>query len=51
METFLGFLKEVLKGIVRAIRAYLFQKHSLTTRKPPDAVTSKRVVLVKINFL
>lgn len=33
METFLEFLKEVLKGIVRAISAYLFQKTFLNIEK------------------
>ncbi|WP_442596695.1 hypothetical protein [Neobacillus sp. D3-1R] len=35
METFLEFLKEVLKGIVREISAYYFRKSLLETRKPP----------------
>jgi hypothetical protein len=35
MEAFLEILKEVLKGIVREISAYLFRKKLLETRKPP----------------
>ncbi|WP_442596687.1 hypothetical protein [Neobacillus sp. D3-1R] len=35
METFLDFLKEVLKGIIREISAYHFRKRLLETRKPP----------------
>ncbi|MCH1625106.1 hypothetical protein [Fredinandcohnia quinoae] len=33
METFLEFLREVLKGIVRAISAYFFQKNILEHKK------------------
>lgn len=33
MEVFSEFLKEVLKGIVRAISAYLFQKTFLNKEK------------------
>lgn len=33
MDTFLEFLKEVLKGIVRAISAYVFQKTFLNKKK------------------
>ncbi|WP_198042694.1 hypothetical protein [Oceanobacillus sp. AG] len=33
METFLEFLKEVLKGFVRAISTYLFHKTLLTKEK------------------
>lgn len=33
METFLAFLKEVLKGMVRAVNAHFFQKTFLKTRK------------------
>ena len=33
METFLEFLREVLKGIVRAVSAHFFQKTFLKTRK------------------
>ncbi|WP_368652869.1 hypothetical protein AB4Y30_14180 [Ornithinibacillus sp. 4-3] len=33
METFLEFLKDVLKGIVRAISAYLFHKTFLNKKK------------------
>lgn len=33
METFLEFIKEVLKGVVPAISAYLFQKTFLNKEK------------------
>lgn len=33
METFLEFLREVLKGMVRGISAYLFQTHFLENKK------------------
>ncbi|MCH1625107.1 hypothetical protein [Fredinandcohnia quinoae] len=33
METFLEFLREVLKGIVRAVSAYFFQKNILEHKK------------------
>lgn len=33
MDTFLEFLREVLKGIVRAISAYFFQKTFLKNKK------------------
>lgn len=33
METFLEFFKEVLKGIVRAISAFLFRKTFLERKK------------------
>ena len=33
MDTFFSFLKEVLKGIVRAISAYLFHKTFLNKEK------------------
>lgn len=33
METFLEFMKEVLKGVVRAISAHLFQKTFLNKEK------------------
>ena len=33
METFLEFVKEVLKGIVRAISAYIFRKTFLHKEK------------------
>ncbi len=33
METFLEFLKKVLKGIVRAISAYVFQKFLFKNKK------------------
>ena len=39
-------IKEVIKGIVRAVSAHLFQKTFLTKRKPPGAVASKRVVFI-----
>ncbi|WP_442596679.1 hypothetical protein [Neobacillus sp. D3-1R] len=35
METFLEFLKEVLKGIIREVSAYVTRKTLLKTRKPP----------------
>lgn len=33
MDTFLEFLKEVLKGIIRTISAYVFQKTFLNEEK------------------
>lgn len=33
METFLEFLREVLKGIVREIGAYFFRKNILENKK------------------
>ncbi len=33
METFLEFLREVLKGIVREISAYFFRKNILENKK------------------
>ncbi|MBW8351898.1 hypothetical protein K0H71_21075 [Bacillus sp. IITD106] len=33
METFLDFLREVLKGIVRAVSAYFFRKYILEHKK------------------
>lgn len=33
METFLEFLREVLKGIVRAMSAYFFRIHVLEHKK------------------
>ncbi|MGM7721582.1 hypothetical protein [Metabacillus sp. Hm71] len=33
METFLEFLREALKGIVREISAYFFRKNVLENRK------------------
>ncbi|GAA0317397.1 hypothetical protein GCM10008967_04970 [Bacillus carboniphilus] len=33
METFLEFLREVLKGIVREVGAYLFRKNVLGNKK------------------
>ena len=33
MDNFLEFLKEVLKGVVRAISAYIFQKTFLNKEK------------------
>ena len=33
VDTFLEFLKEVLKGVVRAISAYVFQKTFLNNEK------------------
>ncbi|GEN83782.1 hypothetical protein SLU01_20940 [Sporosarcina luteola] len=33
METFLEFLREVLKGMVRAVSAYLFRIHVLENKK------------------
>lgn len=50
METFLEFVREVIKGIIRAISAHLFEKTFLDERKPPNAVESIRVVLKKIKF-
>ncbi|WP_299093747.1 hypothetical protein [uncultured Metabacillus sp.] len=51
METFLEFLREVLKGIVREVSAYFFRKNVLENEKTTRAVTSKRVVLKENNFL
>lgn len=33
METFLEFLREVLKGIVREVSAQFFRKHVLDNKK------------------
>ncbi|MCM3163768.1 hypothetical protein [Metabacillus litoralis] len=33
METFLEFLREILKGIVREISAYFFRKNVLENKK------------------
>ncbi|MDC3416688.1 hypothetical protein [Aquibacillus salsiterrae] len=33
METFLEFLREVLKGIVREVSAYFFRKYILENKK------------------
>ncbi|MCM3118446.1 hypothetical protein M3610_24875 [Neobacillus sp. MER 74] len=33
METFLEFLREVLKGVIREISAYFFRKNVLENRK------------------
>jgi hypothetical protein len=33
METFLEFIREVLKGIVRELTAYFFRKHILENKK------------------
>lgn len=33
MDTFLEFLREVLKGVVRAISAYFFRVHVLENKK------------------
>ncbi|MFV2047971.1 hypothetical protein ACEWK1_11405 [Metabacillus sp. YM-086] len=33
METFLEFLREVLKGIVREVSAYFFRKNVLENKK------------------
>ncbi|WP_264195991.1 hypothetical protein [Metabacillus niabensis] len=43
METFLEFLREVLKGIVREISAYFFRKNLLENNKKttPRVVTPK----------
>lgn len=46
METFLEFLREVLKGIVHEISAYFFRKNILENKK----VASKRVVLNQNNI-
>ncbi|MDC3419846.1 hypothetical protein NC661_05645 [Aquibacillus koreensis] len=33
METFLEFLREVLKGIIRESSAYIFRKHMIEDKK------------------
>jgi hypothetical protein len=33
METFLEFMREILKGIVRAVAAYAFRKNVLDNKK------------------
>jgi len=50
MDTFSKFIKEVLKGTVRAISAHLFQKTFLNKGKTTEAVES-RVVLIKSKSL
>lgn len=51
METFLEFIKEVFKGIVRAISACLFQKTFLNKEKITHAVVSRVVFVKSGNFL
>lgn len=46
MEFFYDFLKDVVRGFVRATSTYVFYKFIFKTRKPPDAVASIGVVLV-----
>lgn len=50
MDLFFGFLKDVFRGFNRAISAFVFHKLLFKMRKPPKAVTSKRVVLIKNNI-
>jgi hypothetical protein len=51
METFLEFVREVLKGIVREVSAYFFRKTVVENKKTPRAVASKRVVLKENKFV
>ncbi|WP_442596683.1 hypothetical protein [Neobacillus sp. D3-1R] len=41
MEAFLEFSKEVLKGIVREVSAYITRQALLKTRKPPRSRKQK----------
>ncbi|WP_017756518.1 hypothetical protein [Calidifontibacillus oryziterrae] len=50
MEMFHEFLRENLKEILRETSIYFFRKNVVEIKKPPYAVTSKRVVLGKLNI-
>lgn len=48
METFLDLIREILRGIVRELSAYIFRRAVIENKKTTRAVGSKRVVLKKI---